>query len=98
MGTYPEPVAKHPEYGGRRSTMSNSCDAIRFLSHLLVKSAKTRLCFLRREFETVRTIDLYSAIYRRGLRIGKSQISGGYCWPCMDPPPMSRRNHPWNVS
>jgi len=22
----------------------------------------------------------------------------GYCWPCMDPPPMSRRNHPWNVS
>src|SRR5262245_35506647 len=31
-------------------------------SHLLVNSAKTRLCFVRREFETVLLIDLYAEV------------------------------------
>src|SRR5215470_16475188 len=25
--------------------------------------------------------------------IGTVKETSGYCWPCMDPPPMSRRNH-----
>src|SRR5215216_6571962 len=36
---------------------------------------------MRRLFETVGVIDLYSGIYRQHSHTGKSRNSGGYCWP-----------------
>src|SRR3954452_25512808 len=29
--------------------------------------------------------------------INVSHLTEGYCWSCMDPPPMSRRNHSDNI-
>src|SRR4029434_2905039 len=36
---------------------------------------------MRRLFETVGVIDLYSDIYRQHSHTGKSRKSSGYCWP-----------------